>query len=370
MLAVLVLLAAGFAVYLAVQGGDPPPPATAAGRTQRTLALQVQGPNGAGIANALIAQDPAKQSGAVVLVPPQVLVTIPGSGAVPYGRAILSVKPDASRNALSDLLGVTIDAGWILDLPSFAKLVDAVDGIPVDVDVPVVQGQNVVLPAGQQNLDGLRAGVYLSYLAPGEQEQARLARVQDVLDGLVNVLPRTQAELTTILTSLGARSSSTLQPGSLAALLLGLAVDDEAGNLQYDTLPVVSLDPGGGVVSFRADEPAVRALVDRVFADSVPPGVRQGDSRFLVLNGVGTPGLGEAVRKKLVPAGFVFVGARNAPSFGLAKTQVLVRNQTPEGAALGARAAKALGLPSSAVAAQDFGTVADVIVVVGADFAP
>ncbi len=369
-LTVLVLLAVAFAVYLAVDAPEPPAAMPSKARTQQTLALQIQGPNGAGIANALVAEDPAVGAGAVVLVPPQVLVNIPGTGSVPYGRALLSGSAETSRNGLSDLLGVTIDAGWILDLPTFAQLVDALGGVPVDVDVQVVQGRNVVLSPGRQNLDGLRAGVYLSYLAAGEPEQARLSRIQEVLDGVVNVLPRTPAELVPVLAGLGQRSSSTLTSTALADLLLRLAKDDEAGEVQYDVLPVVDLAPGGGLVSFRADETAVRQLVDRFFADSVPPGVRAGNNRFLVLNGVGTPGLGEAVRARLVPSGFVFVDARNAPSFGVAQTQILVPLATPEAQQLGERVAKALGLPATSVRAQAFGTVADVIVLVGADFTP
>ncbi len=98
--------------------------------------------------------------------------------------------------------------------------------------------------------------------------------------------------------------------------------------------------------------------------------MREGGKRVLVLNGVGTPGLGEAVRAKLAPAGFVFVGSRNAPEFGYATTQVLVPEATQEAQALGERVAEALGVPPTSVGTQEFGTVADVVVLVGADFAP
>lgn len=370
-LAVAALLAVAFAIYLAVDARPTPAaPQAGDGRTQQTLSLQVQGPNGAGVANALLAQDPKAKAAAAVLIPPQVLVTVPGQGSVPYGRVILGASPATSRGALSDLLGVTVDGGWILDLPTLAKLVDALGGVPVGVDVQVVRGGTVVLSPGQQQLSGARAALYLSYLAPGEQEQARLARQKDVLDGIVNVLPRTQAELLKILDGLGKRSQSSVPTSRLADFLLAMATDDEAGQLQYDTLPVVDQDPGGGVVSFRADEPAVRALVDRLLANSVPTGARAGGNRFLVLNGVGTPGLGEAVRKKLVPAGFVFVSARNAPTFGVRATQVLVPDATAASQQLGERVARTLGVPASSVRTQAFGSVADVIVLVGTDFRP
>jgi len=369
-LTVLALLAVAFAVYLARDAPAPPAAEEAAMRTQSTLLFQVQGENGSAAASALLAHDPETQEGAALLIPPQVLVTVPGTGSLPFGRALSNVPPQGLRDALSDLIGVTVDGGWVITTPVLTQLIDALGGVPVDVDVPVVQGQTVLLSPGPQNLDGARAVQFLLYLAPGEQEQARLARLQEVLDGLVNVLPRSTEELTAQLQVLGERSVTTLELPALAQYLIGLATDDEAGQLQYDSLPVIPIDPGGGVMAFRVDVPRLTAVVDRLLAASVPPGVREGGNRVLVLNGVGTPGLGEQVRAKLAPAGFVFVGSRNAPQFGYATTQVLVPEATTEAQQLGERVAEAIGVPASSVVTQDFGTVADVVVLVGADFRP
>jgi hypothetical protein len=370
-LVLLGLLAAGFAIYLAREAPAPPGAGDQSTRTQSTLLLQVQAEDGTAAASALLAHDPEPQEGAVLLLPPQVLVSVAGAGSLPLGSALGTVPPQSLRDALSDLLGVTVDHGWVLEAPLLARLVDALGGVPVDVDVPVVRGQEVLLSPGAQRLDGARAVEFLRYLAPGEQEQARLARLQEVLDGLIRELPRSQEELTAQLEVLGEGSATTLELPELARFLLGLAEDDDAGQLQYDTLPVLPIDTGGeGVTAFRVDATRLPAVVDRLLAASVPPGVREGGNRVLVLNGVGTPGLGEQVRSRLTPAGFVFVGSRNAPQFGYETTQVLVPEATPEAQALGERVAEALGVPPSSVVTQDFGTVADVVVLVGADFRP
>ncbi len=368
-LGALALLAVAFAVYLAVNAPEPPAATPGAARTQQTLSLSVRGEGGAGVANALLAHDPAASQGAVVLIPPQVLVAVPGMGSLPYGRAVATASSQASRGALSDLLGVTVDEGWTLDLPTFARLVDDLGGITVDVDAQVVQSGQVVLAPGRQKLAGAAGGVYLSYLAPGEQEQVRLARVQTVLDGLLDALPE-GARLPEVLAGLGPRSTSTVPPAELASMLTGLAADDGAGQLQYDSLPVVDQDVGGDVVSFRADDTGVRRLADRLLAASVPPGARSGSNRFLVLNGVGTPGLGEAVRTRLVPQGLVFIRAQNAPAFGVQASQVLVPAASPDALALGRKVATSLKLPPASVRTQEFGSVADVVVLVGTDFRP
>ena len=337
-------------------------------RTQSTVLFQVQGESGDAVASSLLAHDPAGRTGAAVLIPSQVIVTVPGTGALQLGRALKTVPPERSRAAVGDLLGVTVDAGWVIDVPTLARLVDQVGGIVVDVDVPVEQSRVIVLNPGSQRLDGQHATIFMRYLATGEQEQARLARLQEVLDGLLTALPKSTAQVGTVLSGLGPRSNASETAPKLATFLVGLAADSRADALQYDTLPVIPIDPGNGVISFRIDADATRAIVDRLLAQSVPPGARQTGNRVLVLNGVGTPGIGEKVRGRLVPAGFVFVASRNNASFGVEKTKVLVKEATPAAQAVGERVAKALGVPLDSVQTAEIGAIADVVVVVGADF--
>jgi anionic cell wall polymer biosynthesis LytR-Cps2A-Psr (LCP) family protein len=367
-LAALVLIAA-VVVFLRTRGSDAPSTTIAKQtRTQSTLLFQVQGESGDAVASALLAHDPAGRTGAAVLLPSQVIVTVPGTGALQLGRALKTVPPERSRSGVGDLLGVTVDAGWVIDVPTLARLIDSLGGIVADVDVPVVQARVIVLSPGSQRLDGQHATAFMRYLASGEQEQARLARLQEVVDGVLTALPRSTAQVGTVLSGLGARSNPSGPVPQLASFLVGLAGDSRAEALQYDTLPVIPIDPGNGVTSFRVDPDATRAVVDRLLAQSVPPGARQTGNRVLVLNGVGTPGIGEKVRGLLVPAGFVFVASRNNASFGVARTRVLVKEATPEAQAVGEKVAKALGVPLDSVQTADIGAIADIVVVVGADF--
>ena len=364
--ALVVLVVATF--VLSRGDGKPRTPVAKQQRTQSTVFFQVQGESGSAVGSALLAHDPASHSGAVVLVPPQVIVTVPGTGALQLGRALKTVTPERSRTALADLMGVTVDAGWVINIPTLSALIDQLGGVTVDVDVPVVSGRTLLLSPGSQRLDGEHATTFLRYLAPAEQEQARLARLQEVIDGILTALPRSTAQVTNALSSLGPRSDASIPEPRLASFLVGLAADSRSQALQYDTLPVIPIDPGNGVTSFRADADGTRALVDRLLAQSVPPGARRTGNRVLVLNGVGTPGLGDKVRAKLVPAGFVFVGSRNNPTFGVTDTRVLVKEATPQAQALGVKVAKALGVGEEAVQTAEIGSIADVIVVVGSDF--
>ena len=357
----LAVLLALVVVVVVRGGGDEDPGAGEKARTQRTVLLQVKGKDGTAVASALLAHDPAERAGAVVLVPPQVLVTVPGAGNMIFGKALQTGSADRSRTALEDLMGVTIDGSWVLDEAAFRRLVDLETGVTVDVDVPVLAGRTVLLTPGNARLTGTQALQFATYLASGEEEQVRLARVQAVLDAVVQGLPD---DVQSVIGGLG---TSSAKGTTLADVLKGLKKDSD--DSQYRSLPVIKIDSGNDDIRFRVDEAATVELVDELLAASVPEGVRAEGNRVLVLNGVGTPGLGEQVRAKLVPAGFVFVGSRNADSFNQCCTQVLVKEATTESGALGARVARALGVPASSVRYSDqIGTIADVVVIVGKDF--
>lgn len=361
-----VLLLAFVTIVLVRTGGDSGKKVQDQKRTQRTVLLQVKAEDGTAVVSALLAHDGPSSSGAVVLVPPQVLVTVPGSGSTIFGKALGSGSAAGARNALEDLMGVTVDGSWVLDEAAFRRLIDQEGGVEVTVDVPVLQGRTVLIQQGTDRLDGTRALQFARYLAPGEQEQTRLARLQSVLDGIIAALPTSPA---TLIGSLGAGSVPSLSTSVLADVLQGLKKDDASSDLQYRSLPVILVATGNDEIRFRIDADATRALVDELLAQSVPASRRAEGNRVLVLNGVGTPGLGKKVRDKLVPAGFVFVASRNAREFNQCCTQVLVKDATAEGTALGNRVAKALGVPLTSVKSSDqIGTIADVVVIVGKDF--
>ena len=92
----------------------------------------------------------------------------------------------------------------------------------------------------------------------------------------------------------------------------------------------------------------------------------------MIQNGVGTPGLVAKARTRLLVGGITFVNGGNASKFGYAKSLVLVPTRPGrQASSKGAAVARALGLPASDVALTDQGqTIADVVVILGADFKP
>lgn len=371
------ILAASVAVYWVTRTGQESTNQVAAGPAkQQTLLVQVTGDDGVAAASALVGVTAAENSSAIVLVPSRLLVDVAGAGSLPFGETATLPEPSAPAQALTDLLGVRVDDSWVLTVEGLAGVVDAVGGVQAAVDVDVVTTDaagrsKIVVPAGSQRLDGTSAAAFATYLAEDEPEQARLARFDDVFTAVVAALPRTKAEIEAAVQASGVGSESTLGEGQLAARLSVLRASSAAGTLVSDVLPVTEYDSGGAVTSYGIDSGQVAAMMR-----SLLPGALQTDSggevlRVLVENGVGTPGLVELARAKLVADGFRFVNGGNAANFGVEESAVFISNGTATSVRRGERVASSLGLPVSAVTTSDRGqTVADVIVVLGKDFLP
>jgi hypothetical protein len=150
-----------------------------------------------------------------------------------------------------------------------------------------------------------------------------------------------------------------------------MAAAARAESLVSDVLPVTEIDTGSSVTSYGIDSGQVAAMMRSRF-----PGALQKDAggevlRVLVENGVGTPGLVEQARERLVADGFRFVNGGNAAEFGFEQSAVIIPDGTEQSVRRGQRVASSLGLPESSVTTSDRGqTVADIIVILGEDFTP
>jgi hypothetical protein len=376
--AVVVVLAAAVAFLVGPgSGGKGDTRAGAPARTQSTLLLQLLGAKNVAQSSVLLAHDTASGgSGAGVLVPSALVVNVPGFGSSSFGDASALGTTSGAALALSDALGVLVDGSWTLQPAAFAALVDAVGGVQVNAQAQVTRptangGATVLIPPGPQKLDGALAVVYASYLGSGEPEQGRLARFSEVWQQVVTQLPSQPDQLSALVAKLGPGSKASLSGQKLATFLLGLKSDERDQQMTYQNLPVRSLDTGAAEPASVLDQAQAEQLVTSQLSGSRPPVRASGPVRVLVQNGVGTPGLGETTRKRLIAAGLTYVNGGNAAQFGYAKSVVLIPDASEQSRREGTDVASALRLPQSSlrIAAQGQ-TIADVVVIVGADFKP
>jgi hypothetical protein len=371
---VLVVVAVIALVATLVRGGSGAAPTSdAAGRSQQTLLVQLVGGSGLAVNTALLGRPVGNADGSPMglLLPSTLLTQAPGAGSVTMGETARLGDPATAGDAVADQFGVLVDGVWQVELDGLAQLVDGVGGIEVTVDREVLADSTVLLVPGPQRLDGLAAARYASYLADGEAEPSRSARFADVMTAWLAAAPTDVTSLTPLVAAPGAAAVSTIDATALADFLTALAVAARGDGLALSSAPVKPIDTGIDTVTYRLDREATADAVATRFAGSLPPSSSAGGGDVLVQNGVGTPGLGQAARERLVSAGFTFVAGGNASSFGRAATVVVIPDADPASRQQGRAVAAALGLPADAVRVAERGqSVADVVVILGRDFAP
>lgn len=367
-LALLVVAATAGVVVVQVLSGrreQAPPAGRQVAAPQDTLLFAVE-EEGKGLTSGAVIGVGSSGLGAV-LVPGSLVLEVPGAGRSPL-RGATAQGPDSAARALSDALRVRIDGTWTLTTSGLSALVDALGGIFVDVDQQVSLGTTVV-PAGPgQRLAGVQAAAVAVAKADGETEEARLARFQQVMRGLLRALPATSAELGPLVSPRSGSSSTTLPVARLTDLLLRahIAVTDGQESSSVVPLRAVAAD---GQTLYSLEEGTLRETVTRQLPGAVLAASTTGTIGVRLQNGVGVPGLNDAARDRLVAAGIRVEASGNAPTFGQARTKVLVRSGSAEDQGAGRRVADALGVPQAQIAVDQLGSgVVDVIVVLGEDF--
>lgn len=259
-------------------------------------------------------------------VPAYTMANIPGYGTGTVGDAIAAQGRDRGAAAVENILGVGVDASAFSTLGDLSRIIDGLGGITV----------------AESTMNGEEALRYLMRggggLISAEFQflrwQELVAGMLDAVDGRTDVFASLGPEVGPVLAAAGSAGAEVLE------------------------LPVI--DIGSGLARPDADE--VQRIVEERF---VPTARTTREVRLVVLNGVGTPGIGERVTNILVPAGFTLVGSENAQSFDEKETRIVATSQDflPEAEL----ARELLGVGEVFIGVQPTG-LADVTVIVGADF--
>ena len=360
--------------------GDPSreqPTASASPRPDQRTLLLVRAPVETGPAKGvtLFAAGPEPGQGAVLFLPVGTLMDVPGHGLERLGAAYQYGGAALVQATIENTLGVSLDHAASVSDAGLAALLGRIGTVELDVPERLVARDEDGSPslrfaAGPQHLDGPRLVEYLSFRRAAADELSSFARQEQVWQAVFGALDgeeRLQA-----LAGDGAPQLDTTAPAAwLRALFADLAVPVAgADGLTQALLPVEPLGgaaPDGGS-TYQLDDDAAAQLAGELLAGSVPVfGAPDGEAlRVEVLNGVGTPGIGQAVHRRLQGAGFRIVRTDNARSFDFGESQILVYDEArlPDAR----RLRDLLGVGTISVSRRPQ-SVVDLTVVVGADFA-
>ena len=125
--------------------------------------------------------DTSRNQAALLSVPRDTLVSIPGHAWDKVNHAYAYGGHDLSRKTLENFLGIQINNYVLVDFQGFIKLVDAIGGVDIDVEKPMqyadpYDGENglvINLQPGRQHMDGTTAIQYVRY----RDEEGDIGRV-------------------------------------------------------------------------------------------------------------------------------------------------------------------------------------------------
>jgi polyisoprenyl-teichoic acid--peptidoglycan teichoic acid transferase len=266
----------------------------------------------------------------LLLIPSSTIADIPGHGVERVGRAFSYGRGPLVGATIDNLLGVAFGATVSISEQGWASIVNRVGGLTVDLPERLVardpdgSGQ-VRFAAGEQHLDGVRVAELLGFRVTGETELNHLARVRRVFDSLLASLAEDPGRLDDVFAD-GAPMIDTAVPlEHVRRLVERAAAAKAAGELDMLILPVSPLAAGDGA-SYRLDRERADALVAERFPDAVPADATMASRRLQILNGNGTPGIGQEIAERVLPAGFRVVLTDNADHFRHDTTRVIVHS--------------------------------------------
>jgi LCP family protein required for cell wall assembly len=248
----------------------------------------------------VVSIDPAAQSAAMISIPRDVYLPIPGIGQEKINAAYREVGPELSVRVVSDLIGQPIHRWASIEVGAFAKTIDALGGVVVDVETPIRDDEfpadnfairRIYLPAGLQWLTGEQA-LWYARSRHESNDFERAARQQALLLALKERARdrRTLAMVTPLLQSLADAVQTDLAPREVLALArLGGASDFRSARLVL-TPPIFGTEINRpNLYAIVPNVPRIRgAVADTLSGSQVGVGVLGGVSGVPAQGGAGS----------------------------------------------------------------------------------
>ena len=286
--------------------------------------------------------DPQQQKAAILSIPRDLYVPIPGTGGRDKVNASFSIGgPPLLIQTIKDALGIEINHYVEVDFAGFARIVDTVGGVKVYVDAPArdfMTGLDIPA-AGCNELDGYQA---LAFVRSRYYETYERGRWVSGSNSDIDRIARQQDFIRRIMKK--AVSSGLSNPLTLNRLI-GIGVDNVKVDQQMSTKDITtlarrfrSIDPdtvdmltlpttdgfAGGAAVQVLDAAKAREYIDRLngIAPPNPSSVRPAEVAVAVLNGNGADGGATKAANALVQAGFRVASTGDADSYEYARTVV------------------------------------------------
>jgi len=292
----------------------------------------------------VLSLDPVNQTAAMLSIPPNLWVSIPGfshnliNSAYSLGEVnqVSGGGPQLAINTVEVLLGLEIQYYLQLDFEVFEHFIDEIGGVKIDVLEPIMVTPlglepPKILQPGVQVLPGDLALGYARAGQPDSSEYDRTIRQQQIVMGVRNRLLELDTLITMIRKSpaLAEELSADMRTNLTLAQIIQMswvAVQIPGDNIKSGTVGteqvVVSITDDGQQVLIPIPL-NIRMLLDELFSayGAANPATAGADPKQLMLaegakvavyNGTSTPGLAASTVNSLESEGVIIVQAGNA----------------------------------------------------------
>ena len=323
----------------------------------------------------VVSIDPPSKSVVMISFPRDLWVTIPGHYNQRINAAHVMGGPALVSRTVEANFGIPIHHFARIDFRGFEQIVDALDGVIVDVERTIKDDEyptedygvmRIFIPPGPQLMDGKLALQY-ARSRHSENDFGRARRQQRLLLAMrdrglqLKILPKVPSLIglvqRTIQTDIGVTDM-------LALARLGSEVErDRVKTIVVDS---TLADPFFGATGEDLLMPR-RADIQRAIARAFAEATGQ-SAKLEVLNGTPRAGLARQLADQLAATGYEVLRVDSAERSDHAETSLVVLNGNQKAAsALAAR----LRLPESAIRTETVAnSQADVRIIVGQDFRP
>lgn len=329
--------------------------------------------------------DPTQQKAAILSIPRDLYVPIPGNGKDKVNAAFSIGGPQLLIRTIKEALGIEINHYVEVDFTGFERIVDTIGGVKVYTDYPArdeMTGLDLPL-AGCNEVDGyqalafVRSRYYQTYergrwVSGANSDIDRIARQQDfirrimkkaVSSGLGN--PLTLNRLISIGVS-NVRVDQAMSTKDITTLARRFrSIDPDSVDML--TLPTSDAFAGDAAIQLL-DTHRAQEFIDRLNGVKAPPppssSVKPGDVAVTVLNGNGGDAVATTTAASLTQAGFRVAATGNALSYDYRQTIVqYAPGQQAKGALL-----RSTLVAGAALEEDKTLTGSDVTLVVGFDY--
>lgn len=212
--------------------------------------------------------NPEKKTAAVVSIPRDTIVTIPGRGLNKINAAFAFGGVELSRTTVEQFLGINIPYYIVVDLSEIEQIVDKLGGITVNVEkrmyyVDYAGGLDIDLQPGFQKLNGKQVMGYLRFRHT-DNDFARIGRQQNFLRELASEMTKRDNLLKSpaLFFSMLSSINTNLNSREILGLSLALRSANELGQVSMTLIPGTDLMVDG-IYYWKPNELEVRKITDQ-----------------------------------------------------------------------------------------------------------